>query len=210
MKLSKREKMLIAVGFVLLLVLAYVNLVTPYSDSMEEKYAQLEALENERLLVDTKLSAISTVEDRVVASEEALLEAKANLGAYKNDEEMDILFTSLATAHGMTVTQLVISDNTTVFQYVPVDEENPVPFDFVAKSAALSLEMEVSGHVGDGGMSEDMLAEFIDLTAAINANPDMIVEKLTYTYEENEADGVQYTTLKFVISSVVFMERPES
>lgn len=198
MKLSKRERLLITIALLLIIVLGYRTLVTPYSQGVEEKTIQLEALLNEQVIADAKIASIAELEAYLLDAEDTLADARAHLSAYQNDEALDTVFSSMAQSYGLDVLKLSISDNVSTFQTVE-DTEDVQPF--TAKNVDLSLTCSQAGTAVD-------LTPFINMVMEISTRPDTVVDSMSYSIS-TDASNTAYKNLNFVISTVVFMERQE-
>lgn len=198
MKLSKREQLLITVAVLLIIVLGYRTLVTPYSLGVEEKTAQLESLVNDQVLAQTKISSIDELETYLLEAEDTLSQSRSYLGVYQEDETLDTLFSSMAQRYGMDVLKLSISDNVATFQTVE-DTEDVQPF--TAKNADISMTCKQAGTALD-------VTSFINMVLEISARPDTVVDSMSYSVS-TDASNTAYKNLDFVISTVVFMEYQE-
>ncbi|WP_409968067.1 hypothetical protein RFF05_16280 [Bengtsoniella intestinalis] len=198
MKLSKREQLLITVAVLLIIVLGYRTLVTPYSLGVEEKTVQLESLINDQVLTQTKISSISDLEAYLLEAEDTLSKSRSYLGVYQEDETLDTVFSSIAQRYGMDVLKLSISDNVSTFQTVE-DTEDVQPF--TAKNVDISMTCKQAGTALD-------LTSFINMVIEISARPDTVVDSMSYSVS-TDASNTAYKNLDFVISTVVFMEYQE-
>lgn len=200
MKLSKREKSLIVIAVLLLIVLGYTTLISPYTESVEAKTEEIETLTNETTLVEAKLASISELEENILQAQQDREDSMIHLSAYQNDEELDTTFTAIAKKYSMDVLKMSISDNTSTFQ-TPAEGEEPEELAFTAKNVDMNLEYTAS-------MSAVNFTPFIDMIMEISAREDTVVDSITYA---QVPDGSSTTTviLNYTVSIVVFMEYEE-
>ncbi len=104
--MSKREKNLLFVVVILLVIMAYALWILPIGTKTAELQSETELLQAEKEQQDMKLSVIPTLESSVAEKTEKLAAMKATLGNLQTQEEIATYFTDLAEAEALEMTSL--------------------------------------------------------------------------------------------------------